>query len=291
MIERHAPTSSGHPSVKEIRKILVIVNPDVQDDYVLTRARRLARAFRPEVELMVNESRLEAARGYFSDLDVQVHPRVSGDRIDFAAVLERIRDFRPDLALKSIRRRHPLARLLVTSTDWKLVQHSPAPLWLVKSRDWHEDGCILASVDPLHSKTQQNELDHLLLESATTLAQHLDLKTRIFHCYFPDLASMFPKVLDAGDYLRRKRNEHQSKMEALLESHRLDMGHVVMARGDLIRTLSKTIRKEQANLLVLGALSRNVVERAIVGSTTERMLNESRCDVLVMKSRAQRHTP
>lgn len=291
MIGRHAPPSSGHPSVKDIRKILVIVNPDVQHDYVLARAQRLARAFRPEVELMVSESGLEAAQEYFTDLDVQVHPRVYGGRIEFDAMLERIRAFRPDLTLKSIRRRHPLARLLVTSTDWKLVGQSPAPLWLVKSRDWYANGCILASVDPLHSKAQQNELDHLLLESATTLAQRLDLRTRIFHCYFPDLASMFPKVLDAGDYLRSKRQEHQSKMETLLEPHQLDMRHVIMARGDLIRTLGKTIRKEQANLLVLGALSRNVVERAIVGSTTERMLNDSRCDVLVMKTRTQRRTP
>lgn len=277
--------------MKDIRKILVIVNPDVRDDYVLTRARRLARAFRPEVELMVSESGLEAAKEYFADLDVEIHPRIIGRRVEFDAILERINASRPDLTLKSIRRRHPLARLLVTSTDWKLVRGSPAPLWLVKSRDWHEDGCILASVDPLHSKAQQNELDHLLLESTTTLAARLELETRIFHCYFPDLTSMFPKVLDAGNYLVKKRAEHQSKMETLLESHQLDMRHVVMARGDLIRTLGKAIRKEQANLLVLGALSRNVVERAIVGSTTERMLNESRCDVLVMKSRAQRRNP
>lgn len=276
--------------MKDIRKILVIVNPDFRDDYVLTRARRLAQAFRPEVELVVNESGLEAARGYFADLDVQLQPRVLAQRADFDTILERIHTFRPDLTLKSIRRRHPLARLLVTSTDWKLVRHSPTPLWLVKSRDWYEDGCVLASVDPLHSKAQQNELDHLLLESTTLLARRLALETRIFHCYFPDLASNFPKVLDAGDYLVKRRSEHQGKMETLLESHQLDMRHVVMARGDLIRTLGKTIRKEHANLLVLGALSRNAVERAIVGSTTERMLNESRCDVLVMKSRAQRHT-
>ncbi|MEX1197667.1 MAG: universal stress protein [Pseudohongiellaceae bacterium] len=276
--------------MKDIRKLLVIVNPDVREDYVLTRARRLAQAFRPEVELLVSEPGLEAAQGYFSDLDVHVNTRISDRRVDFETVLSRIRAFRPDLTLKSIRRRHPLARLLVTGTDWKLVRHSPAPLWLVKSRDWHVNGCILASVDPLHSKAQQNELDHLLLESATTLADRLELETRIFHCYFPDLATMFPKVLDAGNYLQQRRAEHQTKMETLLESHQLGMRNVVMARGDLIRTLGKTIRKEQANLLVLGALSRNVVERAIVGSTTERMLNESRCDVLVMKSHAQQRS-
>lgn len=288
MIDRHA-SSPGSPSVKDIRKILVIINPDVRDDYVLDRARRLAQAYRPDVELLVTEEGLEPARACFSDLEVNVHPHIVSRRLDPELILEHIRAFQPDLTLKSIRRRHPLARLLVTSTDWKLVRHSPCPLWLVKSRDWYENGSILAAVDPLHSKAQQNQLDHLLLESSAGLAERLTLQTRIFHCYFPDMSTMFPKVLDAGNYLLKKRREHEQKMVALLERHDLGMNHVVMARGDLIRTLNRVIRKEQTNLLVLGALSRNVVERAIVGSTTERMLNQSRCDVLVMKSHDQPH--
>ena len=274
--------------MKELRKLLVIVNPDVRDDYVLDRARRLAQAFQPEIELVTRQSNLEQALEAFVGTDAPVTPHIREERPDHDAILTRIDAFRPDMVLKSIRRRHPLARLLVTSTDWKLVRHSPAPLWLVKSREWHDDGCIMAAVDPLHSKAQQNELDHLLLESVSYLAGHLGLKRRVFHCYFPDVTSMFPKVVDPGTYLQQKRTEHTRKMIELLLQHELDMDHVVMTRGDLGRTLAQAIGRERANLLVLGALSRNVVERAIIGSTTERMLSDARCDVLVMKSLQQK---
>jgi universal stress protein E len=56
-----------------------------------------------------------------------------------------------------------------------------------------------------------------------------------------------------------------------------------MTLGDLIKTLLLCIRKDRANILVLGALSRNVVESAIVGSTAEKILYDTPCDVLIMK--------
>ncbi len=275
--------------MNELRKLLVIINPDVRDDYVLDRARRLAHAFRPEIELVTRKNNMDEALSALSEAEVPITPHIREERPDHEAILQRIQKYQPDMVLKSVRRRHPLARLLVTSTDWKLVRHSPAPLWLVKSRDWHTDGSIMAAVDPLHSKAQQNELDHLLLESTSALASRLELQARIFHCYFPDVTSMFPKVLDAGSYLREKRAKHEQKMMELLKPHHLDMDNVLMTRGDLGRTLAQAIRKERTNLLVLGALSRNVVEHAIIGSTTERMLSDARCDVLVMKSQRQQH--
>ena len=273
-----------------IQRLLVIVNPDFRDDYVLARARRLARAFRPEVHVLVDRDGHETAEEYFADIDVNVQSHVTEKPLDHDDILGLIRDTGPDLVMKSIRRRHRLARLLVTGTDWKLIRHSPCPLWLVKSLDWHDDGTVLAAVDPLHSKAQQNELDHLLLDTTTALAERLALQPVVYHCYFPDVSTMFPKVLDAGDYLKKKRDTHRDRLEELLQGHGIGMDRVAMVRGDLVRTLNHTIRDRNSNLLVLGALSRNVMERAIIGSTTEKMIHQSRCDVLVMKSLQQRRT-
>lgn len=305
--------------MKDIQKLLVVVNPDVEEDYVITRALLLARVFRPEIELFINKpnvidpesypsrhftdrffrtqkklfarhyrQRLTAIRERFEAIDITVHTHFSEEKRGAEAVLNRIRDYRPDLTLKSVQRQSVLSRILITSTDWRLIKHSPCPLWLVKSMEWLEDGSLMAAVDPLHAKAQQNELDHLLLDTTAALASRLELATRVFHNYFPDISAMFPKVLDAEDYILEVRNHHQEKMQALVREHQLDMDNVVMARGDLARTLEQSIRKERVNLLVLGALSRNVMERAIIGSTTERMLYDTRCDVLVMKSRRQR---
>lgn len=298
-----------------INNLLVIIDPDIDDDFVVERARLLAAAYRPRVHLYINKpnaitpdnnatrsltsrlfrtrerqfsmhyrDRLTAIQQEFEALDIQAEAEFSAERHTADAILSRIRKHKPDLVLKSVHRQSTLARILITNTDWHLIKSSPAPLLLVKSRQWASDGSIMAAVDPLHAKAAQNQLDHLLLDTASSLAQHLGLKTRVFHCYFPDLSAMFPKVIDANDYIQEVRERHTVKIEELLKQHDMSMDDVILTRGDLVRTLQHCIQREKTNILVLGALSRNFVERTIIGSTAEKMLYDTSCDVLAMRN-------
>lgn len=300
--------------MKNLKKLLVIVDPDNDSDFVIERAILLAfnskaqvllvmnkanvlpqhsdvqpglasRFFRTQKQLFLEhyQSRLAALKTRFEVQGIATDTYFTSDKNSAAVILRKIREFMPDMTMKSVQNQSALSRILITNTDWKLVQNCPSPLLLVKARPWAEDGAIMAAVDPLHSKAQQNQLDHLLLDTTASLAASLQLNARVFHCYFPDLSSMFPKVIDAEDYVREVREIHWARMRALIAEHGLSDDQVVMTRGDLIKTLLQTIRKDQVNILVLGALSRNVVESAIVGSTAEKILYDTPCDVLIMK--------
>lgn len=300
--------------MKHIRKMLVIVDPDNDCDFVIERAILLAFNARSTVLLVMNkanvlpqqagtapslaarffrtqkqlftehyQSRLDALRERFDGQGIETETWFTSDKNGAAAILQKIHEFQPDITLKSVQQSSPLARILITNTDWKLVKSCPSPLLLVKARPWAEDGAVLAAVDPMHSKTEQNRLDHLLLDTAVKLSGALQLSPRVFHCYFPDLSSMFPKVMEAEPYIRTVRADHWIKIRELINAHGIDEDQVVMTRGDLIKTLLQAIRKDRVNILVLGALSRNVVEQAIVGSTAEKILYDTPCDVLIMK--------
>lgn len=300
--------------MENLKKLLVIVDPDIDGDFVIERAILLAfyakarvlllmnkanvipqqsevspglasRFFRTQKQLFTEhyQSRLDALKNRFETQGIETETCFTSDKNDAGVILRKIRDFQPDMTLKSVQKKSALSRILITNTDWKLVKNCPSPLLLVKARPWAEDGAIMAAVDPLHSKAEQNRLDHLLLDTAVKLATALQLNARVFHCYFPDLSSMFPKVIDAEDYVKEVRNIHWAQVRNLIAAHGLTDEHVTMTRGDLIKTLQQTIRKDRANMLVLGALSRNVVENAIVGSTAEKILYDTPCDVLIMK--------
>ncbi len=300
--------------VKNLKKLLVIVDPDIDSDFVIERAILLAfygksrvlllmnkanvlpqpsdvtpglasRFFRTQKQLFTEhyQSRLTALKARFETQGIETETYFSTDKNGADVILGKIREFEPDMTLKSVQKQSALSRILITNTDWKLVKSCPSPLLLVKARPWAEDGAIMASVDPLHSKAEQNQLDHLLLDTTVTLAKSLQLNARVFHCYFPDLSAMFPKVVDAEDYVREVRTIHWGRVHSLITAHGLTDDQVTMTRGDLIKTLLQTIRKDRANVLVLGALSRNVVENAIIGSTAEKILYDTPCDVLIMK--------
>jgi len=304
--------------VKDINNLLVIIDPDIEDDFVIERARLIASAYRPKVQLYLNKpnasaektatrrfisrffrpgeklfsrQRLKAIKQQFIDLGVEVETEFSAERNTAESILRRIQQHQPDLVLKSVQRQSALARILITNTDWRLIKSSPVPLLLVKSRHWASDGSIMAAVDPLHAKSAQNQLDHLLLDTASSLAQKLSLTTRVFHCYFPDLNAMFPKVIDAHEYIQEVKARHVVRIEELLKQHDMTMDNVILTRGDLVRTLQHSIQREKTNILVLGALSRNFVERTIVGSTAEKMLYDTSCDVLAMRNPVCPETP
>lgn len=300
--------------MKDLKKLLVIVDPDNDHDFVIERAILLAfygkaRAllvmhkanvlphdseanqgltsffFNTQKQLFTDhyQSKLAALKTRFEAQGIDTETYFSTDKNGEAVILHKIHEFKPDMTLKSVQKRSALSHILITNTDWKLVKSCPSPLLLVKARPWFDDGAVLTAIDPLHSKAQQNQLDHLLLDTTIKLAASLQLNARVFHCYFPDLSAMFPKVVEAEPYIREVRAIHWNKVKAVISEHGFSEDQVTMTRGDLIKTLLQTIRKDRANILVLGALSRNVVESAIIGSTAEKILYDTPCDVLIMK--------
>jgi universal stress protein E len=303
--------------VKTIKKLLVVLDPDTDSDFIVQRARLFAEKYQASVLLFmckpnalspdsVNstglgglffkkqqklfaehyEKMLQVLRGEFAATKINVTAEFSAERNGSDAILKKILDYKPDLTIKSIQEHSALKNILITSTDWHLIKLSPYPLLLVKPREWEEGGSIIAAVDPLHVKAQQNQLDHLLLETAVQMSAVLHLVPMAFHSYLPDLGALFPNVLDADDYIKEVREKHRIKVEELAASHGIGLKQVILARGDLVRTLAHSVKKNKANVLALGALSRNVVERAIVGSTAEKILHDTPCDILIMKKAA-----
>ncbi|MDP1930348.1 MAG: universal stress protein [Gammaproteobacteria bacterium] len=304
--------------MKTIKKLLVVLDPDTDSDFIVQRARLFAEKYQASVLLFmckpnalspdsVNssglgglffkkqqklfvehyEKLLQVLRGEFAASKIKVTAEFSAARNGSDTILKKILDYKPDLTIKSIQEHSTLKNILITSTDWHLIKLSPYPLLLVKPREWEEGGSIIAAVDPMHVKAQQNQLDHLLLETTVQMSAALNLVPMAFHSYLPDLGALFPKVLDAEDYIKEVRAKHRTKVEELASSHGIGLEHIILARGDLVRSLTQSIKKNKANVLAIGALSRNMVERAIVGSTAEKILHDTPCDVLVMKNTAE----
>jgi len=302
--------------VKQLKKLFVVVDPDNDKDFVIERAILIAFHYRAEVQLLMNkpnvlsqesgasqsltsrffrtqkqlftehyETRLAALKERFESQGIDTKTIFSSDKNSADLILKKIRAYEPDMVLKSVQKQGTISRILITNTDWRLVKNCTSPLLLVKAQPWAEDGAVMAAVDPLHAKAQQNQLDHLLLDTVKSLAGALQLNTRVFHCYFPDLSSMFPKALDAEIYVRQVKEQHWEKIRELIAEHGISEDDVLMTRGDLLRTLTRAIRRDRVNMLVLGALSRNVVEHTIIGSTTEKILYDTPCDILIMKQR------
>ncbi len=298
----------------EIKKILVVVDPTVERDFVIERAKLVAKAAGASIDLFINNSNtldehsfqyegidgsfFETQKKLFKDhyehILQRLQEELAEDGIEVSlefteehnlaeSIIKQAGKLGSDLVMKSTHHHSVIERSIITNTDWRLIRKCPAPLLLVKPREWQADGTIATAVDPTHIKAQKSGLDRKLVQSANELAQLLGQKWSVFHSYFPFVSTLFPMGGESEEYIESIGEQHRDKLQELIKDYSIAEEDVHLVRGEVVPNLIKFLETNNANVLVVGALSRNVVERAIVGNTAEKILENCPCDILVIK--------
>jgi len=59
--------------------------------------------------------------------------------------------------------------------------------------------------------------------------------------------------------------------------------HIHVEAGDALTLLPRFVTPDSSDLLVMGAVSRSCIRKALIGYTAETVLDETDCDVLIVK--------
>jgi len=300
--------------MQSIQKLLVVVDPTVERDFVVERAMMLAKITNAKINFFINNNALsrhnfnyegisteffETQRtlfekqhekllinlvAQFTEAGLEASADLASGNSLAEAVIQRVSESRPDLVLKSTHHHSLIERTLITNTDWRLIRKCPVPLMLVKPNQWKISGSVVTAIDPMHTKSEQSTLDELLLTLTGQIAHFLNLKPHLFHSYFPFASSLFPMGGESAEYLSRIRLQHQEKLKLVTSKHAFKEENIHLCQGELIPTLIEYLAKSEANLVVMGSLSRSSIERAIIGYTAEKILERCPCDILVVKT-------
>lgn len=301
--------------MQTIDNLLVVIDPTVDRDFVVDRARLLAASTGASTTFFINSANTLSENSYlyegvdseffstqrklfkehyegileelseeFEAAGLEVSTAFSENHNLAESIIDQAAATEPDILLKSTHHHSTLQRTLISNTDWRLIRKCPSPLLLVKPGDWHEEGCIVTAVDPLHSKSEQSQLDRKLVDHTAGLSRLFKAEPWVFHSYYPFVSTLFPLGGETQEHLGRISELHRDKVMTLLEGSDIPDANVQLSEGDLVSELIRFLRSKQTNLLVIGALSRNVFERAIVGNTAERILEDCPCDILVLKA-------
>ncbi len=299
----------------QINKALVVIDPTVDRDFVVDRAKTVAKATGAELHLFINNENTLGEHSYIYEgidgdffekqrkLFTEHFEKILHNLIEeFTAegisasstftenhhlaesIIDAAKKISPDLVIKSTHHHSALERSIISNTDWRLIRKCPYPLMLVKPQPWKEDGSIATAVDPMHVKAEQSKLDHVLLDGAASMSETFGQPVRVFHSYYPFVSALFPLGGETDEHLQRIEEQHRGKVLAAMKEHDIPEAALELSRGELNSSLLAFLNRTQANLLVLGALSRNFLERAIVGNTAEKILEDCPCDILVLKS-------
>ncbi len=298
--------------------ILIVVDPTTKDQPALARAAWLAGKLGCSLELFIcdydqylagerffDTKALEKARAgllkrHLKRLEKLAEP-IRADGIDVTVdavwdhplhdgIVRKIERAKPKLVVKDTHFHSAIRRSLFSNTDWHVIRDCTAALWLVKP---HTDAAVktlLAAVDPVHERDKPASLDHKILDTATEIRDAIDGDLQVVHSFDPAPiyavstdAMSFPITEPINDAVSELRTQHLTAMDELTKTRDLapDSTHVI--DGETREVLVSAVEELNADVVVLGAVSRGALQRLALGSTAERVLDFVPCDLLIVK--------
>ncbi len=142
--------------------------------------------------------------------------------------------------------------------------------------------------DPIDS--EQDELNHLIMDLATSIAQQEDSELHVVHAW--DLQGddwIAARVALSDQQIKsigqEVREQHQGAFDRLLADYET-VGvrmktHLIDGRAGMV--IPEQARRHDAGLIVMGTVARTGLPGFIIGNTAENVLNQVGCSVLTVK--------
>lgn len=302
--------------------ILAIIDPTVTEQPVLDRAALLAARLNRPLELFIcdydqylagerffdseslakardslienHEKKLEKMaadlRNREPGTDLKITVDACWDHPLYEGIVRKVQRAGPAFVVKDTHYHTVLKRTIFSNTDWNLIRDCPAPLWLVKPHEIAAAPKLIAAVDPVHERDKPAELDHMILAHARELATALSGEAHVLHAFDPSPAyaasadSMaFPIATPIREMLDSLKQSHETAVNELVSGYDMDASRVHIIEGDTRSALNRLTEEIEADIIVMGAVSRGALQRLVLGSTAEQVLDHVTCDVVVLK--------
>jgi universal stress protein E len=297
------------------RKIMLAV-PDVDGlpTNTVDRVGRIARGLQAEVELFASvyepesvqpgqhgtpinavitarveelHRRLERTGDMLREQGLQVRSSVRWDYPMYEAVIRQTLRHDIDLLVMPARVAAHVGRTTLHYREVRLIEECPCALMLLKTPEVYSRGCIVAAVDPVHAYEIPEELDEAIVGAAKTLSYAL--AEAPVYLYHADAAALEAPQLQTDSVDAPRIGAHQqlvySRVRDIAERHNISSANVHIEPGAVESTLPAFAHSMQADVIVMGALSRTYSARALLGHKAELVLDSVDCDVLVVKPR------
>jgi len=304
--------------MKEFKKIMCVIDPDNESQPGLERGAWLAKQLGTELELLIcyyNEYLSDGRLGSYPSLENAEEDILNGLKRRLENLAEPLRESglvvgttatwdhplyqgivrhalkcNADIVLKDTHHHSAVSRALLTNTDWNLIRSCPMPLWLVKPQAMQEKPGIIAAIDPMHEHDKPAALDDEILIVSKTLAEAIGADIHVFHSYDPRIAvatatanAYIPVSLPFDEIEKQMHEQHEKRFKEIVAFHAIDAERSHLVAGVTHEELPDFAKEISADVVVMGAVSRNRWKRLFIGATAERTLEHLPCDLLIIK--------
>ncbi len=196
-----------------IKKILVCLDPDREQQPALQKAIYLAGQYDAKIELFLavynrglvsnlffSSEQFEAAKNGFlnsqkrwvSSYQEEVSKNGIGCDVSvvwhkplYEAIIERAKETQADLVIKSTHDHPTINKVFFTPNDWQLLKLCPIPLILAKQETSPNYKTIIAAIDASQENDKPKNLNELIVNSANKFSKGVGGELHVTHCFDP----------------------------------------------------------------------------------------------------------
>ena len=295
--------------MKRFKNILAIYDKAPGDEATLRRATTLARRNNARLtvaEIVGDSDFLNAGAAQRIIAERQEHlerlivsirhegVEVRGEVLSgtpFLVIIQAVLREQYDLVIMTAEVQAFFKEMFFGSTSMHLMRKCPCPVWITdpaqKSDNYKR---ILAAVDTYTSNETNDALNTLAMDLSTSLARTDRSELHIVHAWEMNRrdgeTSRSEITQDIMDRLiQRNLEAHQLGVDKLLSKYDLkDLKYQVhMPQGQARSVIPQLAAEIQADLLVMGTVSRTGVAGFFIGNSAEAVLRQVDCSVLTLK--------
>lgn len=206
------------------------------------------------------------------------------------AIIRRALKVKPFMIVKNTHYHNKFSRSVFRNTDWSLIRTCKIPLLFVKpNKLWHTP-TVTCAVNPVHEDHSPNEHDKDIVQLGKLIAHKMKGSLQIYHSYYSILnlpSSAYSWSGQFGIIFTEEADQQirQSRLQALYrlaDEFSIEHNRITMEDGETRYCLPKFICESKTDLLIIGATSKSRFEQVFIGGTTEDLLDEVDCDILVL---------
>ncbi len=135
-----------------------------------------------------------------------------------------------------------------------------------------------------------SEITDSVVNSALFIGKLFNSEITLLYAIEPPIITIYDNplldnteiILELENILKKKFSEHLDKYVELFQNAGLKADKVVEV-GSVAETILETADNIQADLIIIGSHKKGLIEKLLLGSVAERVLNKARTSVLVVK--------
>jgi universal stress protein E len=262
-----------------LSKIMVVIDPTQEQQPAFDRALDSARLTGARLHLYAcldpvsGTGQAGAGADTCQGMLERLMNRAQADGVEASSELEVADDWRQhavtaaarcsaSMVFKNSQEHSQLDRQMRSTSDWTLLRFSPCPVLLVKNyRDWKHRRVLAA------------------INSGTTDEAHIKLNNQII-----SFAQSFSDAYgsDAHFVSAYKDSNRAPSLAELADDCGTPQEHVHIVKGNAAEVITQTAEEIEADLIIIGTVGRTGLRGTVVGNTSERLLDQTRSDLLVL---------